>query len=406
MPEKLNKILEQLPEEYREVIKEVFNALIEEMKLGKDNKEIWQAIDRLTNVVNNLTKVVEEDRKFNQEQFRKVWQAINRLTNAIEKMEKTFNERFERQEKENEKIWQNIERIWQSIEKLENTMKEGFEKQAQENEKIWQAIKEGFERQEKENQRIWQAIEEMRKDMKEGFERQAQENEKIWQAIKEGFERQEKENQRIWQAIEEDRRSNEEQFRRIWQAIEEMRKSNEEQFKRIWQAIEEDRKSNEEQFKRIWQAIEKTNERLDKLILAFEKAEKRNEQTRKQVGVLTDNFGYLLEDRAIRTLPKLLKEKYGFEITEPLRRDFIEINGKYIEVNIYGKARKNNEEFIIIGEAKTRITNKAIIGFLEKCNNFEGKQFRIMIGYLITPKIKQVLENNNIIFINSYELEL
>ena len=38
---------------------------------------------------------------------------------------------------------------------------------------------------------------------------------------------------------------------------------------------------------------------------------------------------------------------------------------KYIEVNIYGKARKNNEEFIIIGEAKTRITNKAIIGFLK-----------------------------------------
>jgi DNA repair exonuclease SbcCD ATPase subunit len=363
MPEKLNKILEQLPEEYREVIKEAFNALIEEMKLGKDNKEIWQAIDRLTNAVNNLTKVVEEDRKFNQEQFRKVWQAINRLTNAIEKMEKTFNERFERQAQENEKIWQNIERIWQSIEKLEKTMKEGFEKQEKENERIWQAIKEGFERQEKENQRIWQAI-------------------------------------------EEDRRSNEEQFRRIWQAIEEMRKSNEEQFKRIWQAIEEDRKSNEEQFKRIWQAIEKTNERLDKLILAFEKAEKRNEQTRKQVGVLTDNFGYLLEDKAIRTLPKLLKEKYGFEITEPLRRDFIEINGKYIEVNIYGKARKNNEEFIIIGEAKTRITNKAIIGFLEKCNNFEGKQFRIMIGYLITPKIKQILENNNIIFINSYELEL
>jgi len=388
MPEKLSKILEQLPSEYREVIKEAFNALIEEMKLGKDNKEIWQAIDRLTNAVNNLTKVIEEDRKFNQEQFRKVWQAINRLTNAIEKMEKTFNERFEKQAQENEKIWQNIERIWQSIEKLENTMKEGFEKQAQENEKIWQAIKEGFERQEKENQRIWQAIEELRKDMKEGFERQEKENEKIWQAIKEGFERQEKENQRIWQAIEE------------------MRKSNEEQFKRIWQAIEEDRKSNEEQFKRIWQAIEKTNERLDKLILAFEKAEKRNEQTRKQVGVLTDNFGYLLEDRAIRTLPKLLKERYGFEITEPLRRDFIEINGKYIEVNIYGRARKNDEEFIIIGEAKTRITNKAIIGFLEKCNNFEGKQFRIMIGYLITPKIKQILENNNIIFINSYELEL
>jgi len=326
MIEKLNRVFEKLPPEHRDIMREAFIILIEEVinAVVKDNERIWQSIE-------------------------KTWQAMN--------------ERFERQERENERIWQTIEKVWQAIEKLEKTMKEGFERQEKENERIWQAIKEGFERQEKEN-------------------------EKIWQAIKEGFERQEKENQRIWQAIEE------------------MRKSNEEQFKRIWQAIEEDRKSNEEQFKRIWQAIEKTNERLDKLILAFEKAEKRNEQTRKQVGVLTDNFGYLLEDRAIRTLPKLLKERYGFEITEPLRRDFIEINGKYIEVNIYGKARKNNEEFIIIGEAKTRITNKAIIGFLEKCNNFEGKQFRIMIGYLITPKIKQVLENNNIIFINSYELEL
>jgi chromosome segregation ATPase len=383
MIEKLNRVFEKLPPEHRDIMREAFTILIEEVinAVIKDNERIWQSIE-------------------------KIWQ--------------TMKEGFERQEKENERIWQNVERIWQTMnerferqekenERIWQAIKEGFERQAQENEKIWQAIKEGFERQEKENQRIWQAIEEMRKDMKEGFERQAQENEKIWQNIeriwqsieklentmKEGFERQEKENEKIWQAIKEGFERQEKENQRIWQAIEELRKDMKEGFER--QA-----KENE----RIWQAIEKTNERLDKLILAFEKAEKRNEQTRKQVGVLTDNFGYLLEDRAIRTLPKLLKEKYGFEITEPLRRDFIEINGKYIEVNIYGKARKNDEEFIIIGEAKTRITNKAIIGFLEKCNNFEGKQFRIMIGYLITPKIKQILENNNIIFINSYELEL
>jgi len=340
MIEKLNRVFEKLPPEHRDIMREAFTILIEEVinAVIKDNERIWQSIEK-------IWQTMKEGFERQEKENERIWQAIKegferqakenqRIWQAIEELRKDMKEGFERQAQENKKIWQNIERIWQSIEKLENTMKEGFEKQAKENEKIWQAIKEGFERQEKENQRIWQAIEELRKDMKEGFERQAQENEKIWQAI------------------------------------------------------------------------EKTNERLDKLILAFEKAEKRNEQTRKQVGVLTDNFGYLLEDRAIRTLPKLLKERYGFEITEPLRRDFIEINGKYIEVNIYGKARKNDEEFIIIGEAKTRINNKAIIGFLEKCNNFEGKQFRIMIGYLITPKIKQILENNNIIFINSYELEL
>jgi hypothetical protein len=399
--EKLNRVFEKLPPEQRDIIREAFTILIEEVinAVVKDNERIWQSIEKTWQSMNERFERQERENE-------RIWQTIEKVWQAIEKLEKTMKEGFERQEKENERIWQAI--------------KEGFEKQAQENEKIWQAIKEGFERQEKENQRIWQAIEELRKDMKEGFERQEKENERIWQTIeriwqsieklentmKEGFEKQAQENEKIWQAIKEGFERQEKENQRIWQAIEEMRKSNEEQFKRIWQAIEEDRKSNEEQFKRIWQAIEKTNERLDKLILAFEKAERRNEQTRKQVGVLTDNFGYLLEDRAIRTLPKLLKERYGFEITEPLRRDFIEINGKYIEVNIYGKARKNEEEFIIIVEAKTRITNKAIIGFLEKCNNFEGKQFRIMIGYLITPKIKQILENNNVIFINSYELEL
>ncbi|MFZ8846925.1 MAG: DUF3782 domain-containing protein [Candidatus Hydrothermia bacterium] len=148
MIEKLNKVFEKLPPEHRDIMREAFTILIEEVinAVVKDNERIWQSIE-------------------------KIWQAIDRLTNAIEKMEKTFNERFERQEKENERIWQNIERIWHAIEEVRKDMKEGFERQAQENEKIWQAIKEGFERQEKENQRIWHAIEEVRKDMKEGFDR-------------------------------------------------------------------------------------------------------------------------------------------------------------------------------------------------------------------------------------------
>jgi len=153
MIEKLNKVFEKLPPEHRDIMREAFTILIEEVinAVIKDNERIWQAI----------------------------------------------KEGFDRQEKENQRIWQNIERIWQA-------MNERFERQEKENERIWQAIKEGFERQEKENQRIWQAIEELRKDMKEGFERQAQENEKIWQNI-----------ERIWQAIEEDRKANQKHFKRL-----------------------------------------------------------------------------------------------------------------------------------------------------------------------------------------------
>ena len=98
MIEKLNRVFEKLPPEHRDIMREAFTILIEEVinAVVKDNERIWQVI----------------------------------------------KEGFERQEKENQRIWQNIERIWQSIEKLENTIKEGFERQAQENEKIWQAIEE------------------------------------------------------------------------------------------------------------------------------------------------------------------------------------------------------------------------------------------------------------------------
>jgi hypothetical protein len=128
MIEKLNRVFEKLPPEHRDIMREAFTILIEEVinAVVKDNERIWQAI----------------------------------------------KEGFERQEKENQRIWKNIERIWQTM-------------------------NERFERQEKENERIWQAI-------KEGFERQAQENEKVWQNI-----------ERIWQAIEEDRKANQKHFKRL-----------------------------------------------------------------------------------------------------------------------------------------------------------------------------------------------
>jgi hypothetical protein len=102
MIEKLNRVFEKLPPEHRDIMREAFTILIEE-------------------VINAIVKEIREG--------------------------------FKKQGEENQRIWQNIERIWQ-------TMNERFERQEKENERIWQAIKEGFERQEKENERIWQVIKE------------------------------------------------------------------------------------------------------------------------------------------------------------------------------------------------------------------------------------------------------
>ncbi len=310
MIEKINKILEKLPPEYREPVRTAFEILIQEQI------KVWNAIEHLTYAIDNM-------RRSNEGEFNRIWEIINQLTKVIEE----GNKRIDRLEK---------------------------------------------------------AIEESNKRI-----------------------------DRLEEAIENMRKSNEEQFNRVWNAIEEMRRSNEEEFKRIWNAIEEMRKSNEEEFRRVWSSIQElknamkeTNERIDKLVSAFERSEKLNKETRKKLEALSDNFGYLLEDRAIRYLPKLLKDKFNAEVIEPIKRTYLKVNGSYIEVNIYGKIKIGDEEFILIGETKTRLSKKEIEKFISKCNRIGGKQFRILISYILEPQFEEIILNNNIKFINSYEIEI
>ncbi|MEO0224345.1 MAG: DUF3782 domain-containing protein [candidate division WOR-3 bacterium] len=121
MIEKLNKVLEKLPPEHREIMREAFTILIEE-------------------VINAIVKEIRQGFSEQAKENQRIWQNIERIWQSIEQIRKDMNERFERQEKENQRIWQNIERIWQSIEEMRKDMKEGFERQERENQRIWQAI--------------------------------------------------------------------------------------------------------------------------------------------------------------------------------------------------------------------------------------------------------------------------
>ncbi len=144
------------------------------------------------------------------------------------------------------------------------------------------------------------------------------------------------------------------EFNRIWEIISQLTKvidegnkridrleeTTREEFNKVWQsidrlerAIEEMRRSNEEEFKRIWSAIQELKETVKGLI----------KETMKKLEALSDNFGYL---------------KIG------------------------------DEEFILIGETKTRLSRKEIEKFISKCNKIEGKQFRILISYILEPQFE------------------
>ncbi|MEW6527413.1 MAG: hypothetical protein AB1444_12210 [Spirochaetota bacterium] len=99
-----------------------------------------------------------------------------------------------------------------------------------------------------------------------------------------------------------------------------------------------------QKMEQLAEAQRKTEVELAKLAIEFK-------EVKIELGGLSRSFSYAFENEAYRNLPKVLKEKYGFEIIEQILR--ADIGGK--EINFFGKARKDNFELYIVGESKLRI---------------------------------------------------
>ena len=193
--------------------------------------------------------------------------------------------------------------------------------------------------------------------------------------------------------------------------------------KRVGELIKAQEKSEEritrieETVQELVEAQKKTEKRLEELAEAQKKTEERLEQligehkkTREQLGGLSHTVGYLLEDRAYRSLPRLLKEDFGIEVIGQLKRDYVEITpGTYEEVNILGKGRKNGKEIYIIGEAKTQLKKKDIDAFIKKVKKLEkalyGEKFLLLVTYQASPKVKKYLESKGIPVYYSYQFD-
>lgn len=105
--------------------------------------------------------------------------------------------------------------------------------------------------------------------------------------------------------------------------------------------------------------------RLDRVMQELAEAQKRTEveiqklskgldESRGEVGGLSRSMSYAFENEAYRSLPAVLKEKYGIEVKERIIR--AEIGGS--EINIFCKAERKGKEVVVIGEAKLRLDER------------------------------------------------
>jgi DNA repair exonuclease SbcCD ATPase subunit len=193
----------------------------------------------------------------------------------------------------------------------------------------------------------------------------------------------------------------------------------------------------EERLARLEVAMVKAEERLTKLEVAMVKAEERltrlekaveelteaqkrtEEQLRKlaeaqdriwdELGGLAHTVGYRLEDEAMKSLPAILKQDCNVEVIGKLKRTYIEVGkGRFEEVNIWGTAKRDEEEYVVIGEAKSQLRKGAVDTFLEKAERLATvvpkKQLRILVTYQAHPDTEKYARDKGILLFFSYEL--
>ncbi len=141
------------------------------------------------------------------------------------------------------------------------------------------------------------------------------------------------------------------------------------EFRELKALVEENSKAINRLTQRVDQLSQRMNQltqRVDELAKAQVKTEGEIKklaislrETRKMVGGLSDAVGYTLEDRAIRHLPSLLKEKFNIKVKGELVRKFVEYNGRSDELNIYGEGERQGERiYIYIGRSKGKTIQK------------------------------------------------
>jgi hypothetical protein len=164
----------------------------------------------------------------------------------------------------------------------------------------------------------------------------------------------------------------------------------------------EAQKRTEVRMEELAEAQKRTEEEVRKLAIGLH-------DTRVHLGGLSRSFGYAFENEAYRNLPKLLYDRYGYEVKERVVR--AEVGGK--EINFFGKAIKNGKEIYIVGESKVRLDEgkwrSEVFDYLQEKINAVQEVYGdvpilpILVTHFATQGFIKEATQKGIIVIQSYE---
>ena len=159
------------------------------------------------------------------------------------------------------------------------------------------------------------------------------------------------------------------------------------------------------------QAQQRTELKVEELAQAQQGTERELRMLARQVGGLSERLGGSLEDLSYDVLPACLDKYYDIEVAE-LRRDFIKIGRKEIEVNVLGEGiyKKTGKPVIIVGEVKSNITLKETKKFINTLKaikpTLKVEVFTLLFGFRIHLDARSLAKKQGIHLFVSYGKEL
>ncbi|MFQ6058561.1 MAG: hypothetical protein ACE5MB_06770 [Anaerolineae bacterium] len=159
------------------------------------------------------------------------------------------------------------------------------------------------------------------------------------------------------------------------------------------------------------EAQARTEAQMKELAQAQTRTEEALHQLARQVGTLGENIGFGLEDIARVVLPGYLERHYGLKLEGPLGaelgRKIFDVEGYWVELNLYGEGVRDGRKVIVLGEAKSRIHGREVEKFARDVALVEplmkGEIMRVMFGFYIHPTAMEEAEKRQILLVASYQ---
>ncbi|GIV18881.1 MAG: hypothetical protein KatS3mg023_0632 [Armatimonadota bacterium] len=159
----------------------------------------------------------------------------------------------------------------------------------------------------------------------------------------------------------------------------------------------------------LTEAQKRTDQQIAELVAVQRQMQLEMQDMRRQLGGLSQTVGYVLENEAMKSLPDLLLRDYGLQVRGRLRRQYVrDASGQPIEVNIFGTATRDGEEYAVIGESKSQLSKRDVDRFLrrtiETLREVYPRVFPVLITHMISePDAEEYARSQGVAVYYSYE---